>query len=86
MSLTVGSIVHYVSHGTPIRPDGTQEYQSVCRAAVVTQVISPSIVGLAVLNPTGMFFHEACGHVALEALEPGYMIGGTWHELHEVSE
>ena len=35
---SVGRIVHYVSHGTPLRPDGTQAYSSVCRAAMVTEV------------------------------------------------
>lgn len=34
----IGDRVHYVAHGTPIRPDGTQAYASVCRAAIVTQV------------------------------------------------
>lgn len=28
---------HYVAHGTPIQPDGTQAYPSVCRAAIVTE-------------------------------------------------
>ncbi|MFJ2029439.1 hypothetical protein [Streptosporangium sp. NPDC087985] len=32
---TVGRIVHYVSHGTPPRPDGTQAFTSQCRAAIV---------------------------------------------------
>lgn len=84
MSLTVGSIVHYVSHGTPILADGTQAYQSRCRAAIVTVVASPNCVGLAVLNPTGMFFHEAVGRVGRENLEPNHLLGGTWHEVHEV--
>ncbi|MFE0812677.1 hypothetical protein ACFW34_35170 [Streptomyces sp. NPDC058848] len=35
---TVGRIVHYVSHGTPEREDGTRAYASQCRAAVVTEV------------------------------------------------
>lgn len=34
----VGDTVHYVSFGTPPRPDGTQAYTSRCRAAVVTEV------------------------------------------------
>ncbi|MGH3783156.1 MAG: hypothetical protein ACRDZY_08370 [Acidimicrobiales bacterium] len=33
----VGLTVHYVSHGTPLRPDGTQVYTCQCRAAVVTE-------------------------------------------------
>lgn len=35
---TVGRIVHYVSHGTPVRADGSQAYPSLCRAAIVTEV------------------------------------------------
>jgi len=35
---SVGRVVHYVSHGTPVREDGSQAYQSVCRAAVITEV------------------------------------------------
>ena len=56
---SVGRIVHYVSHGTPVRKDGTQAFTSQCRAAIVTEVDQqdPSRVGLAVLNPAGQFFH-----------------------------
>lgn len=65
-----GRIVHYVSHGTPIKDDGTQAYISQCRAAVIAEVgqgptpgmriLNPGAqppVGLCVLNPTGLFFH-----------------------------
>lgn len=38
MKPSVGRIVHYVSHGTPIRLDGTQAYTSRCRAAIITDV------------------------------------------------
>lgn len=72
---SVGRIVHYVSHGTPIRPDGTQAYTEECRAAVITAVGPPAedeCVGLAVLNPTGMFFNES---VCLDDQHRG----GTWH-------
>lgn len=34
----LNDLVHYVSHGTPVKSDGTQAYRSVCRAAVVTEV------------------------------------------------
>jgi len=56
---SVGRIVHYVSHGTPIREDGTQVFTKQCRAAIVTEVSfeDPRWVGLAVINPTGFFFH-----------------------------
>lgn len=60
---SVGRIVHYVSHGTPTRPDGSQAYTSVCRAAIVTAVPAEQkedggCLSLCILNPTGTFFHE----------------------------
>jgi hypothetical protein len=64
MQPTVGRIVHYVSHGTPKRADGTQAFTSQCRAAVVTEVDDTEQgrvigrIGLVALNPTGMFFHS----------------------------
>jgi hypothetical protein len=84
---SVGRIVHYVSHGTPIREDGTQAFPCKCRAAIITDVCethdssTPGIytpcMSLCVLNPTGQFFNE---HVkywhADNALK---LIGGTWH-------
>ena len=36
---SVGRVVHYVSHGTPVRSDGSQAYTSECRAAVITAVV-----------------------------------------------
>jgi hypothetical protein len=60
MTPSVGSIVHYVSYGTPGR-----EYKSECRAAIITEVSEPAPhdehgprVGLCVLNPTGQFFNR----------------------------
>jgi hypothetical protein len=54
---SVSRIVHYVSYGTP-----GGEYASECRAAIITEVDltveSPLTVGLAVFNPTGMFFNR----------------------------
>ncbi|GLW91788.1 hypothetical protein [Actinokineospora globicatena] len=73
---SVGRIVHYVSHGTPPRPDGTQAYTAQCRAAIVTQVNEDGTVGLCVLNPTGMFFYESVGQASGDSLE---LLGGTWH-------
>ena len=66
MTPSVGRIVHYVSYGTP-----GGEYQSECRAAVITEVWR-SGVSLAVLNPEGLFFKE-CG------LADDSKTGGTWH-------
>lgn len=83
---SVGRVVHYVSHGSPVRADGTQAFPSVCRAAIITEVgdwpegISQADrsniavpVGLAVLNPTGMFFQQGCMQSEL-----GHE-GGSWH-------
>ena len=69
MKPQVGTIVHYVSHGTPVRSDGTQAFKGHCRAAIVTTAEDPVV--LCVLNPTGIFFHWA------EYDEDG--AGGTWH-------
>jgi hypothetical protein len=86
---TVGRVVHYVSHGTPVREDGTQAYQSVCRAAMITDVPKyllaepldgcPNgtqdewIASLAVMNPTGSFFNENVPQ------DEHTREGGTWH-------
>jgi hypothetical protein len=74
---SVGRVVHYVSYGTP-----GGEYTKQCRAATVSEVPadenSRSVVGLVVLNPTGLFFHSlgAGGCPYDDAQEPR---GGTWH-------
>jgi len=46
--------VLYQAYGTP-----GGEYKSVPRAAIVTQVGENGVVGLAILNPTGIFFNVA---------------------------
>lgn len=86
---TVGRIVHYVSHGTPVRDDGTQAYTRECRAAIITEVgpddpdqlltgapdqPDPQVVSLAVFNPTGQFFNRSVPYD-----DGGGHIGGTWH-------
>lgn len=68
MRPSVGRIVHYVSYGTP-----GGEYTSECRAAVVTQVHTDVSIGLAVLNPEGLFFNPAI------LQDEGSKSGGTWH-------
>jgi hypothetical protein len=78
----VGQSVHYVSHGSPVRPDGSQQYLPACRAAIVTghppqdalQDGEWPVVSLCVLNPTGMFFQEHSAHC-----DGDVMSGGTWH-------
>lgn len=77
---SVGQIVHYVSHGTPVRADGTQEFTSECRAALITAVrelpneAHSGIVDLCVLNPSGFFF---CSNVPY--VLASQQTGGTWH-------
>jgi hypothetical protein len=67
MKPTVGRIVHYTSFGTP-----GGEYGQECRAAIVT-CANDHTIGLAILNPTGMFFND-------EIYEGKYSTdGGTWH-------
>jgi hypothetical protein len=71
---SIGRIVHYVSYGTP-----GGEYTSQCRAAVVTEVPADDAaqtVGLAVLNPTGMFFNQ---DVPYHDPDLAATKGGTWH-------
>jgi hypothetical protein len=51
---SIGRIVHYKSHEAPKgQPD-----VRLTRAAVITEVESEDVVGLAVLNPTGAFFNR----------------------------
>lgn len=73
---SVGRIVHYVSHGSPVLAGGYQMYTSQCRAAIVTEVTGDG-VGLCVLNPTGQFFRSladgGCAH------DEDEKAGGTWH-------
>lgn len=79
---SVGRIVHYVSFGTP-----GGEYQSECRAAIVTEVNDDATVGLFVANPTGLFLNRGCeyhggdvGYDHTGAAIPSLSYpGGTWH-------
>lgn len=70
MKPSVGRIVHYVSYGTP-----GGEFTSECRAAVVTEVVAGvdgEIVGLCVLNPSGLFFNDSNHDEETKK-------GGSWH-------
>ncbi|MFF6988370.1 hypothetical protein [Streptomyces sp. NPDC010273] len=71
---SVGRMVHYVSYGTP-----GGEYTRECRAAIVTEVdaIESYRVGLAVLNPTGQFFHSLGNGGCMADFTENQ--GGTWH-------
>ncbi|MGW6455500.1 hypothetical protein ACWF94_06150 [Streptomyces sp. NPDC055078] len=89
---SVGRIVRYVSHGSPVLPDGSQTYPSVCRAAIITEVPEhllrepldgcPNgtqgewIASLAVLNPSGIFFDQAVPYAEPDG---SGLVGGTWH-------
>jgi hypothetical protein len=64
--------VHYVARGSA---DG--RFPKACRAATITEVGEDGLVGLMVMNPTGLFFHSlADGGCAHDAEEKA---GGTWH-------
>ena len=67
---SVGRTVHYQAHGSP---DGT--HKSVARAAVITEVndLTPRLVSLCVLNPTGLYFNQNCPFDDSET-----PMGGTW--------
>lgn len=75
---SVNRSVHYVSAGSA---DG--KYPSVCRAATVTEVPAPNtdqadqgIVGLMVINPTGIHFRPLSdGGAKYDAGNAPY----TWH-------
>jgi len=81
----VGTVVHYVSYGTP-----NGEFPKTCRAAIVTETGGEyvdglgnrvELVGLAAINPTGVFFHTVAegGCRYDETDRPS---GGTWHHVH----
>lgn len=79
--LYVGMPVHYVSQGSPVLPDGTQRYRSVCRAATITELDHGDQIGLVALNPTGLFFHPLSDggcHYDEDGHAPG-----TWHRLDD---
>lgn len=80
---SVGRIVHYVSHGTPPKADGTQAFKSECRAAIITGVKNDTTVDLFVMNPTGVFLNQECYFVGVDGpgydRETGSYPGGTWH-------
>jgi len=65
----VGRIAHYVARGSADR-------RIACRAAIITELGENGTVGLAELNPTGLFFHPlaAGGAPYDEDQAPG-----SWH-------
>lgn len=74
---TVGRVVHYVSRGSA---DGV--FPPACRAAHITELDpdDAALVGLCVLNPTGLFFHSlADGGCEYDSAADGSHQPGTWH-------
>lgn len=78
---SIGRIVHYVAYGTP----GGEYKTGAHRAAVITQVHSPTCVDLCILNPTGLFFatstpfYEPASQQAVANYSEGQDMPGTWH-------
>lgn len=83
----IGETVHYVSYGSPVLPDGSQKFKSLCRAALISELSDDAnLVGLVVLNPTGQFFTslESGGSEYSAVVAPdASLVGGSWHRLHE---
>lgn len=88
MKPSIGRIVHYVAFGTP----GGEYPAGVCRAAIVTKTFGPietrpgTVVGLCIVNPTGLFFHETVDEdqpTPFDASSDGPQGAppkpGTWH-------
>jgi hypothetical protein len=74
----LGDTVHYVARGSA---DG--KYPPVCRAAIVTEYQEAFTseldrVGLAAINPTGIFFHALSDGGCTRGTGPG--------QFHDVSE
>lgn len=70
--------MRYVSHGTPVREDGTQAFPSVMNAAMITEVEEGTDrVGLQVVTPKGVFFHSLADGGA-EYFAGKTAPGGTW--------
>lgn len=75
----VNGRVLYVSHGTPVREDGSQAYRAVSRAATITELDpdDPFRVGLAVTNPTGLHFRPLSEGGSL--YDASGTTAGSWH-------
>lgn len=65
---SIGRVVHYQAYGTP-----GGEFMPEARAAIITRVGDGSgEVGLAVLNPTGLFFNASVQHAPDDYPTPGH--------------
>lgn len=75
--MAVGRIVHYRSHGTPYRGDGSQAFPPACRAAIVTEYASDNLVGLKVADPIGDHQHPLA--LGGSVRDDAGVVGGSWH-------
>lgn len=90
----VGDTVHYASHGTPVLEDGTQAYETKCRAAIITEVMTNEDLGFVgdvsrmsaedleslPVFPIGLCVLNPSGTFFNEAeYDEDAMRGGTWH-------
>lgn len=92
---SVGRTVHYTSHGTPIRPDGSQAYTPECRAAIITEVGPETESNLAqadiehwdeeALHLVGLCVLNPTGQFFLRNLRwAPNKASGTWHWCEQV--
>ncbi len=70
---SIGRTVHYVSRGSA---DGV--FPPACRMALVTEVGADARVGLAVVNPDGLFFHPLSKDGGIE-YRADEQTPGSWH-------
>lgn len=72
--------VHYTSHVTPLRSDGSQAFPLACRSAIITKADpeEPGRAGLCAVNPTGLLFHPLDSGGSVHD-DTGGRLGGAWH-------
>lgn len=78
VQLTIGSRVHYRSHGSPVLPDGSQVHAPKCRPAIAVEPIAGEVWTFQVINPSGIHFDE-CRHDETRWPDAPPGTGGTWH-------
>ncbi len=72
---SIGRDVHYVSRGSA---DGV--FPATCRAAKITEVGEGGRVGLAVLNPDGLYFHPLTKDGGVAYFDRGNLAEGVVFE------
>jgi hypothetical protein len=80
---TIGRVVLYKSYGTP-----NGEYKPESRAAIITRVSEkdPTVVGLCIMNPTGLFFNDRVNYGKREGQWQYPEIVKEEIEIEEVTE